>query len=75
MQQSGLEPNVFTYNVAINACEKGRDPTKTQELLEGMQRIGLEPYVITYNASISACEKGARCDHLQCNNQRMWEES
>ena len=52
-----LEPNLITYNAAISACEKGKQPDKALELLEETQRKGMEPGSITYNAASSACEK------------------
>eukprot|EP00665_Eupelagonemidae_sp_cell47_P009022 gene9022-1114_t len=50
--------DVYVYNAAISACEKGREPGKALELLAEMRGRGMEPNVITYNAAISACEKG-----------------
>ena len=40
---------VVTYNAAISACEKAKQPDKALELLADMQQSGLEPDVITYN--------------------------
>ena len=49
------------YTPAISACEKGKQPDKALELLEGMQK-GLEPGTITRSAAISACEMGKQLD-------------
>ena len=53
---------MITYSAAISACEKGKQPDKALELLEGMQWSGLEPAMVTYCAAISACEKGEQSD-------------
>ena len=53
---------MITYNAAISACVKGKQPDKALELLEDMLWSGLEPAMITYNAAISACEKGMQPD-------------
>ena len=36
----GVEPNVYTYNAAISACEKGRQWERALELLEEMASGG-----------------------------------
>ena len=58
MLPRGLLPNVFTYNAAISACEKGQMPQQALHLLREMQLRGLMPIVITYSAANSAYEKG-----------------
>ena len=50
-------PNIFIYNAAISACEKGSPRVLT--LLDEMKARKIEPDVISYNAAISACEKGS----------------
>ena len=50
MRKIGVLPDIFTYNAAISACEKG-------ELLAEMRSVSVLPDVIIYNAAISACEK------------------
>ena len=60
MKQQGVVPNVITYNALISACEKGKQPRRTIEILQAMQGQGLVPNVITYSALISACGKGKK---------------
>ena len=53
-----MELVLISYNAAISACRKGKQPDKTVELFEDMLRKGLEPNRISCNAVISAREKG-----------------
>ena len=55
MRDRGLEPNLYSYNSAIAACEQ---PERALELLSEMRSCGLKPDVIAYNSAISVCEKG-----------------
>ena len=44
----GLEPGITVCNALISACEMGKQPDTTWELLEVMQQKGLEPRKISY---------------------------
>ena len=39
MQQNGMEPDMFMYSAAINACGKAKQPDNVLELLEGLQQM------------------------------------
>jgi pentatricopeptide repeat domain-containing protein 1 len=43
MLQSGLVPDVITYNAALIACEKGEQWQQALELLAVMLQAGLRP--------------------------------
>ena len=44
MQGRGVPPNTVTYNAAISACEKGKEPGKALELLaEMLARVDVRP--------------------------------
>jgi pentatricopeptide repeat protein len=60
-----LVPDVITYNAAISACERGRQPERAVQLVVEMQAQELRPDAITYNTAMSACEKGHLPQHLQ----------
>jgi len=49
-------PNLITYNAAISACEKGRQPQQALKLLQEMHLRGLEPDLITCNALVRTYE-------------------
>ena len=53
MQPHDLAPGVITYNAAISACEKGRQPHRAMTLLADMQLHGLAHDVITYSAALA----------------------
>ena len=57
MQQQGLHPEVVTYSVLINACEKGKRAERTSHLFHKRPQQGLQPSVITHSTLISACRK------------------
>eukprot|EP00951_Prasinocladus_malaysianus_P004932 scaffold34996_cov16-Prasinocladus_malaysianus.AAC.1 len=43
MKADGLQPTVFTYNVAINACGKAQQPLRAKQVIdEMMPAAGLE---------------------------------
>ena len=58
MRRCGVEPDVYGFSAAIQACEKCRQWERALSLLEEMQQRGIEPNFVSFNAAISACEKG-----------------
>jgi pentatricopeptide repeat protein len=60
MGSRGITPNVFCYNAAISACEKGGQWEKAGDLLREMDSRGITPDVISDSAAISAFEKGGQ---------------
>ncbi|CAK9020915.1 unnamed protein product [Durusdinium trenchii] len=64
-----VEPNTFSYNSAISACERGSQLTNALELLQatrpqpttqGVRRRFREQDVVTYGSAIFACEHGGQ---------------
>merc|ERR1711865_370939 len=55
-RQSGVQPNVISFNAAISACEKGGKWERALELLQEMRQSGVQPDVISFSSAISACE-------------------
>ncbi|CAE8741270.1 unnamed protein product, partial [Polarella glacialis] len=60
MMAKSVEANVFHYNAAINACEKGRQWQLAVGLLSSMPDMRVIPDEISYNAASSACSKGGQ---------------
>ncbi|CAE8589705.1 unnamed protein product [Polarella glacialis] len=60
MMAKSVEANVFHYNAAISACEKGRQWQLAVGLLGSMPDMRVIPDEVSYNAAISACEKGGQ---------------
>ena len=58
--RESLEPDLITYNAAIIACGKAKQPEIALGLLAEMQNKGLDPDVIAYSAAISACERASQ---------------
>ena len=50
---------LFTYNAAISACKKDKQPDTALELFEDMQRKGVEIDMISYSAASSACKRAS----------------
>ena len=55
MRRCGCEPDVYSFNAAISACEKGGQWERALSLLSEMPRCGIEPDVYSFSAAISAC--------------------
>ena len=55
-----VEVNVYHYNAAISACEKGRHWQLAFGLFAEMALSKVDRDVITFNAAFSACEKGRK---------------
>ncbi|CAK0879318.1 unnamed protein product [Prorocentrum cordatum] len=72
MQEAKLEPNVFSINAGISACEKGIQWHRAFALLSEMREAKLEPDVI-YNVGISACTKGEQWQRALALLSEMWE--
>ena len=56
VQVRGLEPDVFTYNETISACEND-SYLNVRLRCQALLGRGLEPNVITFSATISAYAK------------------
>ena len=53
-----VRPNVYTYNVLINAVAKSKLPGKAKiavQLVNRMKEVAIRPITITYNNALNAC--------------------
>merc|ERR1719301_83508 len=50
MLETGVEPNVITFNSVIAACAKAGNGKRCEEWLEKMRRAGVQPNSFTYNS-------------------------
>ena len=55
MRSLGVKPDIFTYNILINACSHKKSVSTAFELVEMMQKEGVSPDLITYNSLIKVC--------------------
>ncbi|CAH9132567.1 unnamed protein product [Cuscuta epithymum] len=56
MKDSGLRPNLVTYNTLIDACGKGgADFKRALEIFDEMLKNGVQPDRITYNSLLAVC--------------------
>lgn len=54
-----IQPNVFTYNVVINALCKTGKMNKAKDVMEDMEVYGVSPNVVSYNTLIDGyCKLG-----------------
>eukprot|EP00617_Octactis_speculum_P016046 CAMPEP_0185758558 /NCGR_PEP_ID=MMETSP1174-20130828/17235_1 /TAXON_ID=35687 /ORGANISM="Dictyocha speculum, Strain CCMP1381" /LENGTH=51 /DNA_ID=CAMNT_0028438473 /DNA_START=1 /DNA_END=152 /DNA_ORIENTATION=- len=51
MRQSGVQPNVISFGVAISACGNAGKWEKALELLQEMRQSGVQPNVISFSAA------------------------
>merc|ERR1719301_409836 len=51
MLETGVEPNVITFNAVIAACAKAGNGKRCEEWLEKMRRAGVQPNSFTYNSA------------------------
>ena len=68
MINSGISPNVYTYNIRIRGfCGVG-ELERGLQLFKEMERIGCFPNVVTYNTFIddAYCKTGRVDDALGC---------
>lgn len=55
LQESDLEPNVFTFGALMSACARARRGDKARALLKSMQgKYGVAPNEVVYSSAISA---------------------
>ncbi|MBA0696250.1 hypothetical protein Goari_002822 [Gossypium aridum] len=59
MRKQGIEPDVVTYSILVDAyCKKGVI-SKAEDIVDSMKKLGIEPDVVTYNILVNAhCKEG-----------------
>ena len=57
MGSASVRADLFTYNAAISACEKGSQWESALRLFENAHRDCMQVDAVTFNATISSCEK------------------
>ncbi|KAE8702749.1 hypothetical protein F3Y22_tig00110482pilonHSYRG00836 [Hibiscus syriacus] len=59
MRKEGIEPNVVTYSILVDAnCKKGM-VSIAEDIVETMRKEGIEPNVVTYNTLMKGmCQSG-----------------
>lgn len=62
MRDEGLEPDIYTYNSAMNVCGHHGRPEAAQLLLRHMLAGGLQPDVYSYSCVLDAYAKACRVD-------------
>ncbi|XP_010026088.3 pentatricopeptide repeat-containing protein At2g31400, chloroplastic [Eucalyptus grandis] len=59
MKNSGLKPNLVTFNAVIDACGKGGvELDKVLRIFDEMLKNGVQPDRITYNSLLAVCSRG-----------------
>lgn len=52
MRSLGVRPDIFTYNILINACSQKKRVSTAFELVESMRQESIPLDLITYNSLI-----------------------
>ena len=52
LRGAGVAPDVYSFNAAISACEKGGQWERALSLLDEMRSAGVEPDVYSFNAAL-----------------------
>ena len=58
--RQAAKPNMYTYNIAIDACGKLGLVDRAMALLEKIRSVGQAPNMITYNTAIDVCARSRR---------------
>ena len=53
-RSQGVQPDVATYNVLLQACDRAAKHTEMVGLVQSMPKLGVEPNVVNYNTAIRA---------------------
>ena len=62
VKDSGLSPDLTSYNTTLNACANNGDWKLVATILKNMASDGLKPDVISFSAIIKACERGGNSE-------------
>ncbi|RUS33527.1 hypothetical protein BC938DRAFT_471226 [Jimgerdemannia flammicorona] len=55
MQEAGVQPDVVSHSLVIDALVKDQQPERAFELFDAMKKSGVEADVVTYTSLIQAC--------------------
>lgn len=57
MRSEAVNPDVASYNYALQACRRAAKGQEANQLIEEMWKKGLDPDMASYGAAISACRR------------------
>lgn len=55
MRSLDVRPDIYTYNILINACSHKQSVSTALELMDIMRKAKIAPDLITYNSLIKVC--------------------
>jgi len=73
MTSKGMQPDILTYNVLINAC--GDDFKQAFAFLEEIEKYGLRPNVAIYTSVMKSCFKAGQLKKLKEIRNKMQKKS
>lgn len=59
------QPDLLSFNLALAACARSGDATKTLRLLGDMRKAGLLPTTVSYSTAVSSCERAGKVDQVR----------
>lgn len=59
MRSLKVRPDLFTYNILINACAHKQSVPTALEVMDFMRKDKIAPDLVTYNSLIKVCS--SRC--------------
>eukprot|EP00927_Polykrikos_kofoidii_P060738 TRINITY_DN55660_c0_g1_i1.p1 TRINITY_DN55660_c0_g1~~TRINITY_DN55660_c0_g1_i1.p1 ORF type:complete len:698 (-),score=92.81 TRINITY_DN55660_c0_g1_i1:71-2164(-) len=62
VKDRGISPNVVSFGIAVNACDRLQRWGEAIDLLCHMRLRVMQPNAVVYTAAISACSKASRWD-------------
>ena len=71
MAEAGIDPNVNSYTVLIDACAKSGEVARAENWVTRMEDNGVQANVVSYSAVIDACAETGTWIELNANPWRF----
>ncbi|EOD11948.1 hypothetical protein EMIHUDRAFT_459720 [Emiliania huxleyi CCMP1516] len=64
IRRSGARPDLISWNAALAALDKGRQPRRAVAILDEMAAAGVQPDAVSYNTALLACQRAGEWDSV-----------
>lgn len=58
------QPDLLSFNLALAACARKGEATKTLRLLGDMRKAGLLPTTVSFSTAVKSCERAGKADEV-----------